>query len=34
MSIIADLCPIMSHFNAVDFSECRSEKVSFEGWKL
>ena len=26
-SIIANLCPIMIHFNALDFSECRSNEV-------
>ena len=26
MSIIANLCSIRSHFNALDFSECRSEE--------
>ena len=29
MSIIANLCPIMIHFNALDFIVCRSEKVMF-----
>ena len=24
-SIIANLCPIMLHFNGLDFSECRSK---------
>ena len=28
-SSIANLCPIMSHFNALDFIECRSEEVMF-----
>ena len=26
-STIANLCPIMNHFNALDFNECRSEEV-------
>ena len=28
-SIVAILCPIVSHFNALDFSECHSEEVMF-----
>ena len=28
-STIANLCPIMIHFDALDFSECRSEEVLF-----
>ena len=26
---IANLCPIMIHFDALDFSECSSEEVTF-----
>ena len=28
-SILANLCPIKIHFNALDFSVCRSEEVMF-----
>ena len=28
-STIAKLCPNVIHFDALDFSECRSEKVMF-----
>ena len=28
-STIANLCPIMIHFNALDFNVCRSEEVMF-----
>ena len=27
---IANLCPIIIHFNALDFNVCRSEEVSFD----
>ena len=29
MSIMANLCPIMIHFCALDFNVCRSEEVKF-----
>ena len=32
-SIIANLCPIIINFNAVDFSECRSEEVINFFWR-
>ena len=32
MSSIANLCPIMNNFNALDFNECRSEEVMFH-WR-
>ena len=30
---IANLCPIMIHFNALDFNECRSEEVISFFWR-
>ena len=32
-STTANMCPIMSHFNALDFSECRSEEVISFFWR-
>ena len=32
-STIANLCSIMSHFDALDFSECRSEEVISFFWR-
>ena len=32
-STIANVCPIMIHFNALDFNECRSEEVISFFWR-
>ena len=33
MSIIANLCPIMIHLNALDFNVCRSEEMISFFWR-
>ena len=33
MSTIANLSPIMIHFNALDFNECLSEEVIIFFWR-